>query len=208
MAHKSESISARADRLFEAAREVLRQDANAILAEHSAKGRLRSGATIIRVTEAFAQRSREALDEVQASAAGRADHRGRKWRSMMALIDEAIDRHMDAAPATVSEFTRVAGANHEALAAPALGNLREELHTRLADFREGWTAPRASNWRERNAVLYALLLLVAGAAISEGVKRIFDTIGPKSEEAGAGITRSPATPRVTSTRQESPGTHK
>lgn len=58
-----ESISARADRLFEAARAALRQDANAILAEHSASGCLRSGATIIRVTETLAQRSREALYE-------------------------------------------------------------------------------------------------------------------------------------------------
>lgn len=203
-----ESISARADRLFEAARAALRQDANAILAEHSASGRLRSGATIIRVTETLAQRSREALYEAQTSAAGRVDHRGRKWREMMALIDDAINRHMDAAPATVSEFTRVAGDNHEALAAPALGNLRAELHARLADFREGWTAPRASTWRERNAVLYALLLLIAGAVISEGVKRLFDTMGPKSEEAGAGIARPAASPRVTSAPHESPGTHK
>ena len=127
---------------------------------------------------------------------------------MMALIDAAIDRHMDAAPAMVSEFTRVAGTNHEALAAPALANWRVELHARLADFREGWTAPRASAWRERNAVVYALLLLIAGAAISEGVKRLFDAIGPKSDEVGAGITRSPATPRVDSTPVTPPGPHK
>ncbi len=180
MAHKSESISARANRLFDAAGATIRQDAQAILAEHSANGRLRSGATIIRVTEAFAERSREALSEALASVAGRVDHRGRKWRSMMAVVDKAIDRHMDAAPQVIAEFTRVAGANHEALAAPALANLRADLHARLADYREGWTAPKAKTWRERNAIFYALLLLIAGAAVSEGAKWLFEKQEPKT----------------------------
>lgn len=166
----AESISARADRLFEAANALAQADAKMITAEHAAKGLLQSGATIRRITKAFAERSRTALDESLASVASRVDHRGRKWRSMMALVDDAIDRHMDGAAARVAHLTRAAAPNSEALVAPILAEIRRDLHTRLADYREGWTAPREKPWRERNALIYALLLLLAGAAFSEGVK--------------------------------------
>jgi hypothetical protein len=188
----AESISTRADRLFATASGLTREDSQAILAEHSANGRLRSGATIIRVTEAFADRSREALDEALSSVSGQVDHRGRKWRSMIVLVDEAIDRHMDAAPPVVAEFTRVAGANHEALAAPTLAKLRADLHARLVDYREGWTAPRAKPWRERNALVYALLLLVAGAAVSEGAKWLFSKLEQKTIAPLSAATAPPA----------------
>lgn len=103
----AESISARADRLFEVANAFTQGDAKAIVAEHAAKGLLQSGATIERIVKAFAERSCVALDESLASVSGRVDHRGKMWRSMMALIDEAIDRHMDGATAKVAHLTRL-----------------------------------------------------------------------------------------------------
>lgn len=166
----AESISARADRLFGVADAFTQADAQAITAEHAAKGCLQSGATIARIGKAFAERSCEALDESLASVSSRVDHRGRKWRNMMALIDEAIDRHMDGATAKLAHLTRVAAPNSEALVRPILAEIRRDLHARLADYREGWTSPREKPWRERNGLIYALLLLIAGAAVSEGVK--------------------------------------
>lgn len=166
----SEDIAARADRLFEAATALCRDDSKAILAEHSAKGVLRSGGTIKRVTGAFAQRSIEALDEALSSISKRVDHRGRKWRGMVREVELAIDRHMDRAPDLLHQFTAVAGPRSDELVAPIIAEIRSSLHQRLADYRDGWTAPLGKPWRERNAVVYALLLILAGALAGEVVR--------------------------------------
>lgn len=190
-----ESISTRADRLFETACAFSRGDANAILAEHSANGRLRSGATITRIATAFAERSCKALDEALASVSNRIDHRGRRWRSMIGQVDAAIDRHMDRAPELVGDLTRAAGPNSEQLLAPILVDIRSSLHSRLTDYREGWTAPPGKPWRERNALLYAVLLVVAGAVIGEGVKLAFSWAETASKaEQVIGAKAPPPTP--------------
>lgn len=177
----NEDIAARADRLFETAYAFSRDDAKTILAEHSATGLLRSGATIKRVTTAFAERSCKALDEALASVAARVDHRGSKWRKMLREVDLAIDDHMDLAPQFIYEFTSVAGPNTEKLVTPILDDIRSSLHQRLADYRDGWTAPPGKPWRERNAVLYAVLLVLAGAVAGEVVKLAFSWPPPAVE---------------------------
>lgn len=189
----SESITARADRLFETARNASRKDAKIIMAEHSAKGLLRSGNTIVRVTAAFHERSRTALEEALRSVAVRVDHRGRKWRKMLEEIEAAIDRHMDLAHETIGDVAQVAGSKGDALLAPLLSEIGSSLHLQLGDFREGWTAPPGKLWRERNAALYALLLVAAGAALGEGAKLALSWLAaPTTAQTPAARPRSPA----------------
>ncbi|MCU0948341.1 MAG: hypothetical protein MUF47_08840 [Porphyrobacter sp.] len=189
----SQSFSDRADRLFETACEFARRDAKIILAEHSAKGLLRSGATVTRVVSAFEQRSYVALDEALASVSVRIDHRGCKWRKALGEIDAAIDRHMDRAPDLIGDYVQVALRKDSPVLEALLAAIRSGMHQRLADYREGWTAPPGKPWRERYAVLYAVLLILAGALIGEGAKQVFDRSAPQSKNTGS-ITGGIAAP--------------
>lgn len=188
-----ESITARTDRLFEAARTLSRQGAKVIMAEHSSKGTLRSGKTIVRVVSAFQQRSRTAREEALESVAVRVDHRGRKWQKMFTELEAGIDRHMDLAHDTIGDVAQVAGSRGESLLAPMLSEIGSKLHLELADYREGWTAPPGKLWRARNAALYALLLLAAGACLGERVKAVVSWLAaPASASAPATKLQSPA----------------
>lgn len=90
-----------------------------------------------------------------------------------------------------AHLTQTAAPNSEALVEPILAEIRRDLHARLADYREGWTAPREKPWRERNA----LLLLVAGAAVSEGVKWLSSKPAPSSAApAEAPVNKTTKTP--------------
>lgn len=89
---------------------------------------------------------------------------------MMLDVAHAIDRYMDAGPERLEKTLLVGGPDGPRLAQPLLAEIRADLHQRAADYREGWTSPRERPWRERNALSYAILLLLLGAGVGEGVK--------------------------------------
>ncbi|API58742.1 hypothetical protein BSL82_04950 [Tardibacter chloracetimidivorans] len=168
----AETIRRRADKIFARCRENVQDDINAILAEHSAVGRLQSGATITRTVRAFETRSAEALGTIFESVTTRTDHRGREWRKMLNDVQEALDAQMDAAPDFLKRTFLVAKKDGPQLAEPLLAAARATLNGILAEFRDGWTSPRPKPWNERHPVIYAIGLLILGAIAGTAVNHL------------------------------------
>ena len=59
-------------------------------ANHSATGRLGSGATALAAVEVYQKRMLEALNQLLSEAAKVIDHRGREWRRAMKAIGDVL----------------------------------------------------------------------------------------------------------------------
>lgn len=163
------SLTDRAEAVFRQARQQIGEDCARLHAEKAAKGALGSGGTARQAVRIFGSRTSEALQQVLSEVGQRIEHRGRAWREAMATVEQALSAQIAAAPDLMAKsfkLARLDGESAKAAAAALIegeaGGLREEL----AAFEEGWTAPVPKKWSERRPLLYALLLLLAGAAIS------------------------------------------
>lgn len=156
----------RAVDLFTTAANNTVNDCRAIMAEHSAKGALGSGATAKRAADAFRHRTEEALDQMLGEVAHQVEHRGTKWRKEMAEVERALNEHLASAPEVLERTFKAAKADSGAANAAIMSVLEwdaDAIRKRFAAFRDGWTAPRAKRWQERNAIKYGLILLALGA---------------------------------------------
>ncbi len=145
-----------------------------MLGEHSAKGRLQSGATIIAAISIFEECSHRALNQVLLEAAKLIEHRGRKWARAMAGISTALDQHMADAPEFLEPTIRLADQRNTASIAKAveerLAEAGAQLRAQLQDFQQGWTAPVHKPWKERHPILYPIAMLILGALITLAVQ--------------------------------------
>src|SRR5688572_29052558 len=67
---------------------------DAMLADHSARGRLQSGATIIAALRIYEEHSQEALGQALSEAGKLIEHHGRAWAASMDGIEEALEDHL------------------------------------------------------------------------------------------------------------------
>lgn len=161
------SFRSRASDLFTRMEKTIESDLNNMFAEHSAHGRLGSGTTALRAIEIFKARMSEALLQLQSEIASQVEHRGRQWRKACADVSAAIDDAKVKTPdifANALKHSRVTGSGKRVFD-ERLSEAFNELHTQLRDFADGWTAPNAKGWHERHPVLYALLMVLAGALL-------------------------------------------
>lgn len=155
-----------------------------MLADHSAKGRLRGGITIIEALRIFEEESNTALGQVLDEAAKLIEHRGRTWTAAMAGIEDALSRQIEQAPKLLDKARRVASSNREASIGVAMGERLAEIGTRLriqlSDFQEGWSSPTPKTWKDRHPFWYAVALLAAGAVIGSAGSIITGVLTSKS----------------------------
>jgi hypothetical protein len=167
-----EKFWGRAQATFARADTVLDGAISTMLADHSAAGRLGSGATAKAAVRIFEETATVALDQVLAEAAKLIEHRGRQWDLALAGIAAALDTHLATAPDKRERATRLSGARESPAAMAALTALLEEmsarLRLRLSDFHSGWTAPVPKAWKDRHPTLFQVVLLVAGAIVALG----------------------------------------
>lgn len=162
----------RANANFAASREAISSGIKAMAAEHSAKGILRSGATVKRSVSILEDETSKALRKSLEEMAARIEHRGREWGEGIAAIRAALEEHLTFAPALLEgplKFARASDNNAVARAADRLvSETSERLRQQLQEFQDGWTAPRAKTWKERNPQLdrlaFTLIGAIAGAA--------------------------------------------
>src|SRR5690606_7510546 len=135
----------RATETFHACEAEIDARLDAMLAEHSAKGLLKSGATAKRSVEIYEEESRQALGQVLDEMARLVEHRGREWTAATAAIGKALDAHSAKAREVLDKPLGIAGAKGDTAAAQAidrlLGKVANHLRTQLNEFHEGWTAP-------------------------------------------------------------------
>jgi hypothetical protein len=136
---------------------------------HSAAGRLQSGSTAVVAVEIFEEHSARALDQTLAEASKLIEHRGLKWRAAMNGIEQALQDHLGRTREYIARPLSHAGVERSRSAATAINQRIVEtgarLSFRLAEFRDGWTAPAPKLWKDRNPFLYGIALLVAGALV-------------------------------------------
>lgn len=151
-----------------------------MLALHSAKGRLGSGSTAMAARSIFEEHTARALDQVLGEAAKLIEHRGRKWQLAMDGIEVALRDRLEQASEKLARATKLSGARESPSAMSVLDRELSEmcvrLETRLADFRDGWTAPVAKPWPDRHRFLYAVGLLLMGAILGAVVKAVFSGV--------------------------------
>ena len=163
----------RAAEIFRACNGEINAKTEAMVAEHSAAGRLKSGATAIRAVTIFEEESRLALGKSLDEMAKQIEHRGREWNAATAAIGRALESHVGEARAVLERPLQLAGATGGTAAARAidlrLNEIAESLRGQLNEFHEGWTAPVPKPWKERHPNLDRIIFAVIGAVIAGGV---------------------------------------
>ncbi|WP_298093325.1 hypothetical protein [uncultured Sphingomonas sp.] len=121
--------------------------------DHSARGCLQSGNTIIRAIEIWTETSSQYLETALAHAVNAPNLLSGSFRL--------------ANPAGGSGGSTIRAAH--SLLAEAHG----KLSATIADFRDGWTAPRAKKWNERHPIAFALLMAGIGAVLATVARLLF-----------------------------------
>ncbi|WP_285019560.1 hypothetical protein [Novosphingobium sp. fls2-241-R2A-195] len=148
------------------------------MADHSAKGLLRSGATVKRSVRAFEDRTRATLEELQSQFSRQVDSRGREGKCAMRDLETALTEHIAAAPQILAKGLRAAGCDAEAEGGRgssifrAFQNLMRGVSQRLLEeqhlFRDEWNAPPGKSWIERNKIKYGIIAAIGGLLLAKG----------------------------------------
>jgi hypothetical protein len=158
-----------------------------MLGKHSAMGRLQSGSTIVAALDIFEEHSAQALDQVLSEAAKLIEHRGSKWTAALSGIEEALSQHLALRQPPIEHVRRLADRQNMPSVNQAieerLGGIRRRLEMRLADFRDGWTAPPPKLWKDRHPFLHAVILLLIGAAFGFAANLVTQAAAPSAEPA-------------------------
>lgn len=163
---------ARIDWHLQSATSAAQASYKAMLAEHSAAGRLQSGATLRRTVAIWSQCSDTSLATALTELGSVIERRGRRWSQAMADALAAVDEHRATAEAGMADTLKVAnppgGETGSAMTAVRglLDQAAEDMRQRVVAFRDGWTAPRPRTWNERHPIAFAMMMAVVGAVFA------------------------------------------
>lgn len=152
-----ESVRNRATAIFAQSAEKIVADCKGMHAEHSAKGLLRSGATLKRAVRIFCENSGAALEQILGEVADQVERRGRAWKVAMAEVKDAVEVHAANAPTLLEASFKMATVPGDAAHTAAMGLVDQcvaDLHSQLAGYKDGWTAPRPKSWKERHPMAW------------------------------------------------------
>lgn len=109
----------------------------------------------------------KALGEILAEIGQRIQHRGRAWKRAMRSVKAAVDAADYEAYLAFESINEICGVDSDARAQikPKLVQVFDDLHDQVAEYRDGWTAPKPKGWLERHPVIYAMVLVGIGVAI-------------------------------------------
>jgi hypothetical protein len=174
-------------------------------AEHSAAGRLGSGATAKASVTIFEQHTASALDQLHVEVAKRIEARGRAWSNAMGEVQMSLETAIVEGSALVGPSLRLAGAEIGS-ARDAADRLLQEAADRLrehhAAFSDGWTAPVGKTWRERHPNLWGggawIVGALMGALISQAIPAVDERVHLSDMLRGKAIAAGNTTQSVQS----------
>lgn len=164
-------VNDRASIIFGKAGEKIVADCKAMHDAHSARGILKSGATLKSAAYIFCENSGEALRQVLAEVSNKIENRGHAWTDAMAQVRYALEAHAANASALLEPSFKVAATPGDAAYRATLGLIDKciaGLKSDLDSYEAGWTAPKPRPWIERHPVAWAIALVI-GSAIAGGV---------------------------------------
>lgn len=166
LGNRARKASERYRRLFSQAVRDFQARVRSIKHAQAARGALKSGATIKAIVRASSDATRNAIEEALRGVGSITDHNGRlRARMLDSLTDELAIHHQAIRDEAEREIAQVGLASDIQHAAPLFGAERERHCELISDYREGWTAPAARPWKDRNPVTFAVLLAIISFAI-------------------------------------------
>jgi hypothetical protein len=166
----SKVLTDRWERLFNEATDAVTADLKAIYAEHSAKGLLRSGATIKRAVACYEARMTEAVDQSCRAISIRHSKASLLWRRNFKALINFLEAYFQRTGDGIGPAIKIAGQDIDSSAGKAGSALfraaQGRLVRRVSDYAAGWTADDAKSWHEKNPIKWAMLLLFLGAIVS------------------------------------------
>lgn len=175
----------RYERLFREARRQFDLEVSAIFARHAADGQLQSGKTIKVVVRALDDATLAAISEALAGIAAVTDHSGAKRRRLLnTLIESLLAHHVLILAEARARITKLGLGSDFKHAIPLIWAARERHDEKITDFREGWTAPTGTPWKDRHPIIFALIVALIGVAVGWAGKTIWDAPGGSPTVAG------------------------
>jgi hypothetical protein len=163
LADRWQQLLADADRNFAA-------DLKTLYANNSARGLLRSGATIKGSVTCYENQMTEAVDLCCQAISTRHSKGGFFWKRRFNDLRNFLGNHFDKRSGDIDPAIKMAGMEVDSSAGRAgrklLHECRERLVQRVNDYADGWTATGSMSWHEKNPVKWAAFLVVAGAVAS------------------------------------------
>jgi hypothetical protein len=172
----------RAAARFERGLHELQNALEKMTGEHNAAGRLQSGATAVVAVGIFEEHSASALDQTLSEAAKIIEHRGWEWKAAMNGIEKALQDHLRRTREHIKRPLSHAGIDRSPSAAAAVDQriaaTSARLAFKLAEFRDGWTAPAPKLWKDRQPLAYAVLMLIIGAMVGLAAPVLWERFTP------------------------------
>lgn len=174
----------RADQLFAAREKAIGGALDAMMAEHSAAGRLESGATAKAAVHIFESHTSAGLAQALAEMAKQVEHRGRAWDKAADSISASLEDQIARARVILEVPLRHASVNEGTAAGRAVDQLISEsgdrLRSQLREFQDGWTAPQAKAWKDRHPYLDRAVFAIFGAIVAIGAAYLAGLFGIKA----------------------------
>lgn len=172
---RQRQAAARFERPFREARRQFDLEVRAIFARHAADGLLKSGKTIKVVVRALDDATLAAVTDALAGIAAVTDHAGTGRKYMLAELEEQLlKHHVYIRDAAREPITRIGLGSDFKHAVPLIEAAAGRHREKIADFREGWTAPAGKPWKDRHPFAFAIILAVIGIAVGWAGKAIWD----------------------------------
>jgi len=173
---------------------------NAMMAQHSSKGTLQSGGTLQAAIRIFGVHSSTAVSQTLDEAGKLIDHRGAAWGEAMDAISTAIDDHMSRAPTLLERPLKIAARlQNEGIRRrleELLSEQGDELRHKVAEFRDGFTAPIPTAWKDRHPTWHTILIGLIGAVLgslaTKGIENTWEHyFGANNAVSAQGVANQP-----------------
>lgn len=157
---------ARYERLFREAQRRFHLEMRAIFARHAADGHLQSGKTIKAVVRALDEATAAAISDALAGIAAVTSHAGLKRKHLLDQLSISLTNHGAVIEQAAREAIERIGLGADFRHAVPLIEAASTRHVeRITDFADGWAAPTAKPWKDRNPIMFAATVAVISGAL-------------------------------------------
>ncbi len=157
----------------------LRAEVGKIVADHAAKGLLKSGATVKRLHEALGMQLKAAIEDALSLVSNKTDHAGPYRSRLLDQLRDQVRHHSNGYKNIIQPKVDMATSG-TGEAANAADRIFQESMTYALDlidkYDDGLTAPKDVKWHLRHPLLAGAIGIVATAIVSAFVAQLFGWI--------------------------------
>ena len=167
-----------ADRIFDEAFNDARVEMAKLQAQLARTGAQRNSRSVFPMSDVYLDHMSAALAKCLQGVDKRYLKRDKKWRKALEAVQAALEEKLNRGPKTVAHYLSNDLQTVPTIAEDHFRRERGKLILEIDQRRDGWTGDAGKAWHERHPVIYALLLLLAGAVVGQVIERSFDAVAP------------------------------